>query len=244
MNDKKEHYKKELRNCIVGVIGFALYFIMSYAVYIPLNIANIDYNSMSINAKQIYLILYNLFTMFLFIYLYKSVLVRDFKDFTKNFKTYLKKYFKVWLIAIVIMYISNVAILALKYKLTGEIGIADNEQTIRDTLTLAPFYTFISASLYAPFVEELTFRKSLRNIFSNDIAFIIISSFVFGGMHVFTSGMTWFDLLYLIPYCAPGVAFAYMLVKSDNIFNSISLHFFHNTSLMILQVILLVRGLL
>ena len=93
-------------------------------------------------------------------------------------------------------------------------------------------------------MEELTFRKSIRNIFNNKIVFIIISSFIFGGLHVLTYDIKLLDLLYLIPYCAPGVAFAYILVKTDNIFNTISLHLIHNTILMTLQVILLTKGML
>lgn len=244
INDKNKNYKEQLRSCIRGVIGFALYFILSYSAIIPLKLCGVDYNNLSIGYKQVYLICYNLFTMLVFIFLYRKSLKVNLKDFKANFKTYFHKYFKVWLIALAVMYVSNIFIALLRYKLTGEIGVASNEETIRETLTLAPFYTFISASIYAPVVEELTFRKSLRNVFNNDILFIVVSAFIFGGMHVFTSGMTWFDLLYLIPYCAPGVAFAYILAKSDNIINTISLHFLHNTILMILQIVLMMRGLL
>lgn len=240
MSDEKVKQNK----VVIGVIGILMYLLLSSLAKLPLQLFNIDYDNMSLGMKQMYLIGYNFFIMFMFFLLYKEDLINSFKDFRKNYKLYFKKYIKVWLIALVVMYISNMAIAILKYKLTGSIGVASNEETIRETLTLAPFYTFISASIYAPFVEELTFRKSFRNIFSKDWAFILISALVFGGLHVFNSGMSYFDLLYLIPYCAPGVAFAYILAKSGNIWNSISLHFLHNTILMILQIILLVKGVL
>src|SRR5574344_1029421 len=204
MESKHNEDRTELKNCIVGVIGFALYFIMSYSITLPLSLLGIDYANMNIYIKQAYLILYNIITMLMFIYLYKSILVVNFKDFKKNWKTYFKKYFKYWLIAIGVMYVSNIIIVIIKYLGSGAISIAGNEENIRETLTKAPYYTFFSAVFYAPIVEELTFRLSIRKIFKNEWIFIIVSAFIFGGMHVFSSITSWTDLLYLIPYCAPG----------------------------------------
>lgn len=242
--ENKEKNNIELKESIKGIIGIALYFGMNYIVTLPILLLGIDYNNLSINAKQAYLIGYNLFTMILFFILYRKELISNFKDLKQNYKEYFKKYIKVWFIAIAVMYVSNLTIAYLNYKLTGTTGVAANEETIRDTLVLAPLYIFLSASLYAPFVEELTFRKSFKNVFKNNILFILISGLVFGGLHVFTAGMTWFDLLYLIPYCAPGIAFAYIFVKTNNILTTISIHFCHNTILMILELIFLSRGLL
>jgi len=80
------------------------------------------------------------------------------------------------------------------------------------------------------------FRQSFRNLFQNKWLFIIISGLVFGGMHVFTgNNISKLDLLYLIPYSAPGMAFAYMLYKTDNIFVSMGFHMLHNGIMIALQ---------
>lgn len=229
---------------IKGIAVFLLYFILSSAVILPFKWLNIDYANLSITFKQVYLILYNLFIVILFLFIYRNDIKVEWKDFKTNYKTYFKDNIKYWFFALAIMYAANIGIATLKYFVTGDIGIASNEEAIRETLVKAPVYTFISAAFFAPFMEELTFRKSLRKIFNNKVIFIIISSFIFGGLHVFTKDATLIDMLYLIPYCAPGVAFAYILVKTDNIFNTISLHLFHNTILMILQVIMLMKGML
>lgn len=244
MKDKKIDNKKELQDAFKGCFGFLLYFIMSFGSTVPLDLFNIDYTTMDIVSKQVYLIGYSFLTVFLFFILYEKDIIRDFKDFKVNYKTYFCKYFKYWLFAIAIMYCSNVCIVIIKYLNFGAISIANNEETVRETLAKAPYYTFIAAAITAPFIEEMTFRKSIRKVFNNDLVFIIISAFIFGGLHVFTTNMTLIDLLYLVPYCAPGVAFAYIYVKTNNIFSSMSLHFLHNSILMILQVILLTRGLL
>ena len=232
------------KRIIKGIVVFLLYFVLSYATAVPLKLLHIDYTNMSITAKQIYLIFYNLFIVLLFLFIYREDIKRDFIDFRENYVKYFKENIKYWFFALAVMYAANLGITLLKYSISGNISTAENEELIRETLAKAPVYTFISAAFFAPILEELTFRKSLRNIFSNKIIFIVISSFIFGGLHVFTNNVTPIDLLYLIPYCAPGVAFAYILVKTDNIFNTISLHMIHNTILMILQVVLLTKGLL
>ena len=227
-----------------GIIVFTLYFILSYSTALPLKLLHIDYETMSLVTKQIYLICYNLFIVLLFLFIYKDDIKKDFVDFKKNYKKYFKENIKYWLFALAIMYASNLVIAGINYYVNGNISTAENEEVIRQTLAKAPIYTFISAAIFAPIMEELTFRKSLRNIFNNKVIFVIVSSFIFGGLHVLTYDVKLLDLLYLIPYCAPGVAFAYILVKTENIFSTISLHLFHNTILMILQVILLSKGML
>jgi membrane protease YdiL (CAAX protease family) len=88
-------------------------------------------------------------------------------------------------------------------------------------------------------MEELVFRQGFRNIFGRNIVFILFSGIVFGGMHVIGNINTMADLLYLIPYSALGISFAYMLYKTDNIFVSMGFHFMHNGLLMALQVFIL-----
>ncbi len=234
----------EQKNTIKGLIVFLLFFTFNYLSDIPFKLLKIDINSINIWIKQIYLILFQLVNVFILFCIYKKELKDKFKDFKSNYKKYFNENIKYWLFALAIMYASNLIIGMLKYRLTGSITTSANEESIRQTLTQAPLYTFIAAAIIAPIIEELTFRKSLRNIFRSKTLFIILSSFIFGGLHVFNADTTLFDLLYLIPYCAPGVAFAIILVKTDNIFNTISLHFIHNAILMILQIVMLTRGLL
>ena len=96
--------------------------------------------------------------------------------------------------------------------------------------------------LFAPVVEELVFRLSLKKIFSNKWVFVILSGLVFGSMHVFNDFHTFSDLLYIIPYSTPGIAFALMLKDSDNILVPMFFHFLHNGILISLQFILLLFG--
>ena len=121
--------------------------------------------------------------------------------------------------------------------LTGT--IAGNEQSIQNTLTKLPLYTFIQAAIFAPFVEEMVFRQSIKNIITNKTTFIIASGLIFGGLHVIGNIHTLYDILYIIPYATPGIVFAYILAKTDNIFVPITIHFIHNFLLITLQLLLL-----
>jgi len=86
-------------------------------------------------------------------------------------------------------------------------------------------------------------EKSIYTIpFSINILFILVSGFVFGGLHL--TGMLDSNLfaLYLVSYSAMGVVFAYMLTKTNNIFVTMGFHFMHNGILMSLQTFLLLFG--
>ena len=248
--EKKEYtiFTNENINVIKGITVFILYFFLSYisgtVVKSVVGIFHVDYATMNLTVKQILLILYNVLIATLFLFIYKEDIKENWIDFKRNYKKYFKENIKYWFFALAIMYAANAGIAIIKYSMTGTISTAENEELIRQTLAQAPIYTFVAAAVCAPIIEELTFRKSLRCIFSNDFLFIVISSFIFGGLHVLTGNIGLVDLLYLIPYCAPGVAFAVILVKTKNIFSTISLHLLHNTILMTLQVILLSRGML
>jgi len=111
-----------------------------------------------------------------------------------------------------------------------------NEQAVRDMLVKSPIYAYFSGVIFAPVAEELIFRRGLRNIFRNDTIFILISGLIFGGLHIITGYSGVLDLLYLIPYCTPGIVFAYILTKTDNVLIPISIHFMHNGILIALQM--------
>ena len=117
-------------------------------------------------------------------------------------------------------------------------GISGNEEAIRSQFDTAPVFTFVSAVFLAPILEEGIFRLSFRNVFKNNFLFILVSGLVFGGLHLIAGVNMNLFALYLISYCSFGVVFAYMLVKTNNIFVSTGFHLMHNGVLMALQVIL------
>lgn len=230
----KEKKKNKYLYPLIGIGAFITYFILGELEGLPFYLLNIDTNNIPTWLKVIYMIAYEIVFMAIIAFIFKDKLKNDFKDIKKNHKDYYSKCFKYWLIGIMIMMISNLIITVIN---SG--GIANNEQAIRDMMSISPIYIFFSAVLFAPLVEELVFRQAFKYIFSSKVLFVFMSALVFGGLHVISSMESFLDLLYIIPYGAPGAVFAYMLVKTDNIFVPMSFHFMHNGILVALQILLL-----
>ena len=117
-----------------------------------------------------------------------------------------------------------------------------NDATIRQIFDNYPLYMIIQSIIIAPLTEEIVFRQSIRYLVKNNILFIIISGLVFGSMHTITSLNSVADFLYIIPYSVPGMFFAYMLVKEDNVLVPITFHTIHNSLSTILLVLAKLTG--
>lgn len=234
-NDKE--LKIRFKQIGIGIGAMALYFLLPYLEGVPFVIMGVDTTTLPIWVKVFYLTMYSVLTASLIMIIYNKKISKDFKDMKKNSIKYFNKYIKYWLIGLFIMMVSNLII-----NLIVTNDIPSNEQAIRETFNISPLYIFFSAVIYAPIVEELIFRQSIKNIFNNKWLFIIISCLLFGSMHIFGDFKNITDLLYIIPYSTPGIIFAYMLEDSDNICVPMSFHFIHNGILISLQFILLLFG--
>ena len=205
-----------LKEIFLGIIALLTYFVLSMTESLPFELAGVDIQNISTNIKLLYMFIYEVLILCLILLIFNKKIKKDFDDILKNHKTYYSKSIKYYLVGLIIMVFSN-TILAL---LTNG-GIAGNEETVRAMFKMSPVYMYISAVLFAPVVEELVFRQGIRNICGKNIIFIIVSGFLFGGLHVMSSISTTLDLFYIIPY---------------NIFVSMGFHFMHNGILMAIQL--------
>ena len=233
----EKNKNKDLKDLLIGSSVILLYiFAMTFSYDIIIGLG-INYNSLSSSMKSLCLIIYEIILLGIIMFIYRKTFIPNLKDFIKNFKTYIDKYIKYWFLMLGLMIISNLIIT----EFTSS-EIANNQETIISSLKLYPIYTFIVTVLIAPFIEEFVFRLSFRKIFNHtNILFIIFSGFIFGLMHVLVSNLnSIYDLLFIIPYSIPGFIFAYLYCKVENICLPISIHFLHNSVMMILQVLLLI----
>lgn len=215
--------KKEL---IKGIIIIILYFVLPRLLVLPFKFIHISGNPMSIYNFQLYYIYGS--TALLFIIIYFKALKKDLKDFKKNYKKYLSIAFSYWIKGLFVMVVSSNII-----NLFNIPANANQESNIA-ILKMLPLTQFILACIMAPITEELVFRGGLNKGIKNDKIYIAVTSLLFAYIHVKTSLSNPISILYLIPYGALSVSFAYTLRKTNNIFSTIIIHGIHNFIALIL----------
>ena len=114
---------------------------------------------------------------------------------------------------------------------------ATNEEGVQNIIKTIPLLSFISVGILGPIIEEFTFRKAFYDMFKNKYLFVLVSGSIFGLMHVIFSINSGWDLFYVIPYAALGFSFAFMYVKTDNLFTSMIMHIIHNSILTLMSII-------
>lgn len=211
---------------------FSLFFLASLFQLIPVYIFDLDLETLTATQSVLLTIFSDLILVIILAIIYRKSLKEDFVKLKNNFYYHIDTGTKYWFIGLIVMVVSN---LIITFFISG--AQAGNEESVQELIKGSGFLSIIAVGILAPIAEELTFRKGFRECFKNKWLFIIISSLVFGGLHVVLSLNSIWDLFYLIPYSSLGVAFAYMYAKTDNIYTSIIMHMFHNTALTLLSVL-------
>lgn len=225
---------------IVPTLIFCLLLLgMAYFPYIPISLFKINYDNFSMTMKALYMFFCDIGYMSILFILYKDKIIKDFKNFFKSFGKNFEDSFKYYFIGVLIMIFSN---LILTIFVSG--ATANNEEAVRNMIDQVPLYMLFSVSIYAPFIEELIFRHSIKDSImcygKNKITkylYIFISGFIFALLHVLGQTGSYLDYLYIIPYLSLGIAFSALYQKSDNIFSSILMHSLHNTVTVVLYFV-------
>lgn len=214
---------------LVGMIVFP---------YIPMEIFHFSIDNLSPSMKFLYSFVCDIGFMIIVFLVYREKTLKEFKEYFYSFKNNFKESLKYYIIGFIIMVISNNLI---NIFFAG--ANANNEETIRNLIHLYPVYMFFSVSIYAPFIEETIFRRSVKDIFKlfkntqvTKYLYIIFSGLIFGLMHILGQASNGIDYLYIIPYASLGGAFAALYYKNDNLLSTIILHSLHNTMAIILYL--------
>jgi len=223
---------KKIYSIILTTSIFVIDMIYAYVVLFILRRLGIDITKFGTVWKYICLFLIYLSFMLLLFLIFRKSLIKEFKDYIKNFKQYFMFGLKYWAIGLSLMFLSNIVIYHFY-----PVG-ASNESLVQEALKTFPLYMCFSTIIYAPFTEEIIFRKSLKNVFTNNFMYIIFSGFLFGFAHTLTNIGNTMELLYIIPYGSVGAMFAYMYAKTNNIFVPMTFHFMHNSISVIFSLLL------
>ena len=163
--------------------------------------------------------------------IFRKELASQLKSFFKNFQKSIIKYLPIYFIAYFLVVISNNILI----NLVG--NTATNEAINQNAIITYPIKSFISVCVLAPLYEELLFRLNFKNLFKKKWAYTIITGLFFGSLHLIAATST-LELLYIIPYSILGMTLSYIYFDSNNIYNSIFIHFLNNT----IQFILIIIG--
>ncbi len=208
---------------ITLLIGFLLFDI----IYL---IIGIDFENISSNTYILLLMIKYSFFMILLLLIYRKYLKEKWYDFKKNFKNYAVISFRDWFTGFLIMLFSN---LIINQYISG---LGENEKNVQELISYIPYAAFIMTTFFAPFNEEIIFRKSLQDCVKNKYLYMILSGLIFGLVHVLGATNP-YEYLLIISYGALGFMFAHTICETDNIFCTIMMHMFHNGILTILAMV-------
>ena len=164
-------------------------------------------------------------------FLYRKDIKREFKKFKDKFSLNVDKALKYWCYGIIGMAVSNFLI-----GLLFSNGQANNEESVQGMISALPWLMLLNAGVVAPFVEEMVFRKSLKDVFSNKWLFIGVSGLLFGLAHVVGNVDVWSEWLFIIPYGSLGCAFAASYYDTDTVFTPVMIHIAHNFILVLISI--------
>ena len=229
MEEKLVDYKQLIKSILIFIIYTDSY-LFKYIPLVILSLFNAYQNNENIGI--ICTVISDIILSLVFIKLYWKDLKKEFKIFTKDIFKNLDTGLMLWGAGLAVMVTVNL-ILVFVFHSEG----AKNELGLHELIKAYPIAMGIIICLFGPFIEEIVFRKSLRDAIPNDILYIMMSFLVFGSIHVTATATSLIDWLYIIPYGALGAAFAGMYCKTKTIYTSITYHMIHNTILFILVLL-------
>lgn len=112
-----------------------------------------------------------------------------------------------------------------------------NQENVIELIKNNAFFAFLSVVVFAPIVEELTYRYCLFGETGKKQKWVgyLASAIVFMFMHSISSFVTYglskelfIEMLYLPPYLFSGLALCYVYDKSDNLGSSFIAHSLNN----------------
>lgn len=206
--DSNVEMKKDWRPIIIYILGQLLVpIVIGFIMGAVVGPENIDQNQLggyaTIGAFTVIFIC--------FIIMYFKKLKEDVKKLTK------KNILFIIISAIVILFVNmGIATIFENFNVA-----MDNQEFVSDILNDYKIPMAIATAFFAPFIEEMVFRYSISTIVKNKIAFVIISSILFGLVH----GIGIATLLYIVI----GIGFSLIYLKTEkNIASSTIAHIINN----------------
>ena len=175
----------------------------------------------------------------LLLFIYFDDFKSYFKDFKKNLKKNILTVFVYFLIFIVILVVSNILI-SILLPLNPDSG----NSAIYDLFSNVPLGTIFACFLtifFYPIVEELVFRKSLRDVIKNPIVFIILSSLISWYFQVTLINPKLSEFILTSQFFFNSIFAAIIFVKKNNLLYAIFPRMLYNFFICLMQIIALFK---
>lgn len=213
-----DKHSVSLSHILLSVLLFVIYFSdFIWGNFIPKNMG------------MLIEILFYLFLIVISYFIFRSELKRDVKLLISNFSSYVRFIGK----SIGYMYIFYLLAALVSNFITGNNSV--NQQNLN---SLPLWFVVPAAVIYAPIVEELLFRGSIRRFVKNDILFIVISALSFGFLHTMQEATIFNMIINALPYSVLGGYFAYIYTKTNNLTSSMMCHCFHNAICSLMMILM------
>lgn len=100
-----------------------------------------------------------------------------------------------------------------------------NQEAVEKSVKAIPWLGFFSVVILAPIVEEIVFRKAIFDLNSNKVMAIVVSSLVFGLIHIVSSIGSPDDMWFTLTYIIIGATLSTVYYKTDEqLVYSMSVH--------------------
>lgn len=160
-------------------------------------------------------------------FFYKNSLKQEFLQFLKEY-TILKKIFFIvkW---VAILFVINILGGIITEMIFPELATDGNTNSIYTIASISTVYTVFKTIIFAPIVEELVFKKTIRGIISNNTIFIVTSSLVYALVNIMYTEITYLTVIDFCSYFLFSAVLSYIYVRNkDNIAKPIIIKFFYN----------------
>lgn len=175
------------------------------------------------------------------IYFMKSDLIYDFNE-TKDKK---REIIVPIIIGYAYVWVGNIVSTLLSQTLSAAFGLriteAANQKAIISAVTSSTgFLMIISAVIIGPVIEELIFRKAIFGLIKSNTVALIVSTLVFGLIHVISEASIQAAIVNGISYFVMGFVFSYIYLKAErNVMIPIVVHIINNAVSIFLILLIL-----
>lgn len=162
------------------------------------------------------------------IFVYKDNIKKDFTKFNKENKP--TKIIKKVLFWVAILFVINIVGGIITEFIAPSLLVDDNTETLDTLFNMSFIYTIFKTLIFASIAEELVFKESIRDIITNDVLFVIVSTFMYVVMNLAYADLTFkYILTDTIKYALFSLVTSIMYIKNkSNIYLVMLVKFCYN----------------